>query len=111
VQNLGINTDTPEVALDVNGKVRAQNGNVNTNYICDENVDGGGIGDNCFNPTSIGGEEGEALHCPTGQALAGIKNEQPVCISVVKVTKTTSCSGGKIMAGIDASGNAICKAL
>jgi len=87
-------------ALWVGGNALVE-GEIQTNRICDENVE------NCFSPSMIGGSDpdnGRGMACPDGEFMAGIKDGQPVCRRRIVL----QCQDDKTLRGFDTDGEPIC---
>ncbi len=97
VPKVGIGTNSPDFALDVNGNIKTENGNANTLEICAQD------GSNCFSAQVIGGT---GIDCnDPNTAMTGIENSDTLC----EVTRTaTGISGGcpstQFMVGINNAG-------
>lgn len=98
---VGIGTDTPGMALDVIGAVRAQDSE-STTY-CNS------AGGSCFEPRIIGGT---GISC-SGGWMRGIVNGAPVCETKVNTTQIVSgvgnCAAGSYLIGFCANGARLCK--
>ncbi|MFN7113943.1 MAG: prepilin-type N-terminal cleavage/methylation domain-containing protein [Alphaproteobacteria bacterium] len=98
---VGIGTDSPGTALDVNGAVRAMDAE-STAY-CNN------AGGNCFEARVIGGS---GIGC-TGGWMKGIVNGQAVCETKIDTTQIVtgvgSCAPGSYLQGFCSDGSRICK--
>lgn len=100
---VGIGTDTPGTALDVNGGVRVLDSQATT--FCLQN------GNSCFEPRVIGGA---GIRCEGGW-MRGISSNQAVCETRVTTTQITSgvgnCASGSYLVGFCNNGARLCKTI
>lgn len=98
---VGIGTDTPATALDVNGGVRVLDSE--TLAYCRNN------GTNCFEPRIIGGT---GINC-SGGWMRAIVNGQAVCEQKVDPSAIAAgvgnCAAGSYLIGFCANGSRLCK--
>lgn len=98
---VGIGTDTPGTALDVNGAVRALD--AESTAFCNN------AGGNCFEARVIGGS---GIACPAGW-MRGIVNGQAVCEAKLNTSQIVSgvgsCPAGSYLQGFCANGSRLCK--
>ncbi len=95
---VGIGTEAPEQALEVNGMIRAVN--VGASLYCD--VDGG----DCFDAEMIGGV---GISCGSSVVMSGISNRTEVCSGAVDSTPW-NCPAGSFLVGFCADSSPKCRA-
>lgn len=99
--SVGIGTDSPGAALDVNGAVRMLDGQM-VDY-CDHD------GANCFTARTIGGT---GIRC-SGGWMKGIYNNGPNCETKVEtsaiINGVGNCAGGSFLVGFCPDGTRLCK--
>lgn len=117
---VGIGTNTPQETLDVNGNIRAD-GAVKTDTIC------GPTDTNCFNPRFVTENNpcigninssgfpavvlemtSNTLRCAGGLNNDGSEIGNSSTFSFSNNFSTTTCTGQRVQAGFDASGEPIC---
>ncbi len=98
---VGIGTDKPSTTMEVNGNMRTDK--ITVEKICDST-------NACFSPKILVGNGASA--CAGGDGtLQGFKDGKPVCVNTTFTNFTTKdCAAeGKVMQGINSSGEIICK--
>lgn len=95
---VGIGTDIPSVALDVNGNLTANK--IYAKEICE--------GSKCFKVKMVSGNGSASCSKHAGFISGFDINGEPVCVNA-NFSKDLSCSSGYMFYGVDSSGNALCR--
>jgi hypothetical protein len=105
VKYIGINTNNPQVDLDVNGNILTKDANTIVVRMCDDEIPDDAADDICFHPKKIAGT---GMGCDEG-AMTGIQRDDAVCDRALSAAAASSCPQYTYPVGFDDTGALICE--